>query len=533
MKTVSKSRLVLSVMGLLFSVCVHSQAPIYNSYPSATPTVFLDFDGQFVDGTSWNFSGPLSLGPSNLTNAQITEIFNRVSEDYRPFTINITTDSTKYWSAPANQRMRVIFTISSSWYGAAGGVSYINSFTWGDNTPCFVFTQLLAYTTKYIAEAASHEIGHTLGLNHQSAWDVNCVKTNEYNYGAGTGEISWAPIMGCGYYKNFTLWHNGSNPWGCTNYQDDLSIITGNGNGVTYRADDFSAAMNGGTTQENFTNNQFSVSGVIEKIADQDVIKFTMPAQGLFHLNANPYSIASGDNGSNLDVQLQLLNNSRNILGTYNPDLLLNATIDTTLNAGTYYLMVESSGNIYAPDYASLGSYTLSATYTPMAVLPLHRFELHGANDNGKHALNWIIDADESVTQQVLELSLDGRNFESLASLSPTSRNYAYFPGESNVVYYRLNVRFDNNQQYFSNIVALRNTNEKPFIKSSLVRNLVQVNSPSAFTYTMVDYSGRVIAKGNLVQGMNNINTSNLGSGMYIIQYSNGVQQYAEKFMKQ
>jgi hypothetical protein len=533
MKTVSKFRIVLSIVGLLFSVCIYSQTPIYNSYPSATPTVFLDFDGQYLDGTSWNFSGPLSLGPGNMTNDQITEIFNRVAEDYRPFTINITTDSTKYWSAPADRRMRVIFTISSSWYGAAGGVSYIGSFNWGDNTPCFVFTALLGYKTKWIAEAASHEIGHTLGLNHQSSYDLNCVKTTEYNAGTGAGEIAWAPIMGVGYYRNFTLWHNGSNPWGCANYQDDLSIITTNNNGVSYRNDDYSNNVNGGATQANFANNRFSVSGVIETITDKDVFKFTMPIRGSFHLDANPYSIASDDNGSNLDVKIQLLSNGQTVLGTYNPDLLLNATVDTTLNAGTYFLRVEGSGNIYAPDYASLGSYTLSASYAPITALPVHRFELHGTNDNSKHKLNWIIDADETVVQQILEVSSDGKNFQTLAEVNSTARAYLSMAANNDILYYRLNVKFDDGQQYFSNIVALRNTAEKPSVKNSLVRNSVQVNSPSAFTYTIVDFSGRAIVKGNLVQGTNNISTSGIGNGMYIIKYSNGQEQYAEKFMKQ
>src|SRR6478609_2179102 len=110
MKTASKckTKLALSVLGLLFFVCSYSQIPIYNSYPSAAATVYLDFDGQYLEGTSWNYKGPLTLGPSNLTVAQITEIFNRISEDYRPFNINITTDSTKYWSAPTRLRMRVL-----------------------------------------------------------------------------------------------------------------------------------------------------------------------------------------------------------------------------------------------------------------------------------------------------------------------------------------------------------------------------------------------------------------------------------------
>src|SRR5688572_14178483 len=97
---------------ILVSLCacmnfaVHAQAPV-NSWPSATATIFIDFDGQTVTGSNWNYNGrPIVCGPSGLNQAQMTEVFNRVAEDYRPFNINITTDSTRYWAAPANRRMR-------------------------------------------------------------------------------------------------------------------------------------------------------------------------------------------------------------------------------------------------------------------------------------------------------------------------------------------------------------------------------------------------------------------------------------------
>jgi hypothetical protein len=532
MKTASKckTKLALSVLGLLFFVCSYSQIPIYNSYPSAAATVYLDFDGQYLEGTSWNYVGPLALGPSNMTNDQITEIFNRVAEDYRPFKINVTTDSTKYWTAPVLKRMRVIFTVTSSWYGAAGGVSYINSFSWGDNTPCFVFTALLNYRTKYIAEAGSHEIGHTLGLNHQSSYDNNCNMTAEYNAGVGSGEIAWAPIMGVGYYRNFTLWHYGSNPWGCSSYQDDLSIITNN---IGYRDDDYQGSINGGTTQVNFANSRFSINGVVETVTDKDVIKFTMPVQGLFHLDANPYSIGSGDNGSNLDVNIELLSSNKNVVGTYNPDMALNASIDTFLNAGNYYLRVQGSGNAYAPDYASLGSYTLSASYIPVTVLPVHNLKLNGINDNGKHRLNWIIEADENVSQQTLETSTDGVNFHSLGSLNSNARDYTYLPSTDGISYYRIKVDFQSNKSYYSNIITIKSTASRPKLNNNTVHNSVQINSTSSFAYSIVDYSGRSVSKGNLVQGANHISTFELTNGMYIIQFSNGQEQYTEKFMKQ
>lgn len=531
MKTASKFLTVLSA--LLFSLLSFAQIPAYNSFPSAAATVYLDFDGHFVNGTSWNYNGPISCGPSNITNSQITEIFNRISEDYRPFNINITTDSAIYLAAPQFQRIRVIFTVTSSWYGSAGGVSYIGSFTWGDNTPCFVFTALLQYNTKNVAEAASHEIGHTLGLNHQSAYDQNCLKTAEYNPGLGTGEISWAPIMGVGYYKNLTLWHNGTNPWGCSYYQDDLSIITSVHNGFGYRNDDYSDSANSSAMQANFLNNRFSINGIIEKISDRDVFRFIMPMKGNFHLDANPYSVGSGDNGSNLDIKIDLLNSGKTVVGSYNPDLLLNATIDTTLNPGTYFLQIQSMGNKYAPEYATLGSYNLQATIIPFGTLPLHQLDLHGTNGNNRHLLDWTIVADETVVEQIVEVSSDGKNFQPLRSLNAAARSFSCLPHYSGISYYRLNVTFDDHRQYFSNVVGLRNTVVQPSLTSTLVQNSVSVNSPSSFMYTIVDYSGRTIVKGKLAQGINTISTSGFSKGLYIIQYSNGGELFAERFMKQ
>lgn len=525
---------ILAFCALLISFNSRAQVPLYNSYPSATATVYLDFDGQYVNGTAWNGNGPITCDPANVTNDQVTEIFNRVAEDFRPFNVNITTDSTKYWAAPVYQRMRVILTVTSGWYGAAGGVSFINSFSWGDNTPCFVFTALLNYSSKKLAEAASHEIGHTLGLSHQSAYDNNCVKTSEYNAGTGTGEIAWAPIMGNGYGKNMTLWHNGSNPWGCTDFQNDLAIITSGMNGFTYRADDHSNNANATATLASLSNNQFNVSGIIEQESDSDVFRFTLPAIGNFHLDAMPYNIGVNNNAADLDVQVELISSDQTVLGTYNPDLLLNSVIDTFLQAGTYYLRIEGKGNMYAPEYASLGSYNLNATFTPSVVLPVHRLELRGAVENKKHNLNWDIEADEAVAEQSLEVSTNGINFQTVSVLNNASRNYLYTPGNGIIYYYRLHVQFDNHASYYSNTLTLPNTmNPRPTITNNSVRVAVSVNSPAPFAYTIVDYSGRTVLKGKLLQGMNQINTMSLSNGMYLIQFSNGQEQYVEKFMKE
>ena len=180
MKNLYKS--VLLILALTGTLITKSQVTDLNSYPSAPSVIFLDFNGHALSGTMWNTNGAFTCNSSGLNDAPITEVFNRVAEDYRPFNINVTTNETKYNSAPYNRRMRVVITTSNSWYGSgAGGVAYINSFSWGDNTPCFVFSALLGYNTKNIAEAASHEAGHTFGLRHQSSYNSACVKLSDYH----------------------------------------------------------------------------------------------------------------------------------------------------------------------------------------------------------------------------------------------------------------------------------------------------------------------------------------------------------------
>lgn len=532
MKTYLRTALML--LSFTAAINTNAQVPKLSSLPSAQAVIFLDFDGQTVSSTSWNYAGPIYCGASGLDNTQITEAFNRIAEDYRPFNVNITTDSTKYLNAPATKRMRVIVTVSYEWYGSAGGVAFVNSFTWGDDTPCFVFSSLLSYNVKNISEAASHEAGHTLGLYHQSTYNASCVKTSDYNYGQGSGEIGWAPIMGAGYYQNLTLWNNGPNPYGCTSFQSDLTIITTN-NGFTYRTDDYASTFTGATNAP-FVSNLFNISGIIERNSDQDMIKFTQPAAGRFQLSAIPYNVGTGNSGSDLDMQVTLYNSAQTQLNIFNPGALLSSLIDTTLNAGTYYIKVEGKGNVYAPNYASLGSYSLLGQNGNFSTLPLRQLKLNGQLVSDKHRLTWLIDADEQIAEQILEISTDGRTFSPATIADVTARSYEYRPNISGTVQYRLNVTFDNGRQYYSNIVTLRKTGAAA--KPKLISNLItassfEVSSPGVYAYVVYDLNGKTILQGNLANGSNNISTQKITSGMHLIRFTNGTEQWIEKFVKQ
>lgn len=526
---------LLMTILLLGSINTFAQVPVLSSYPSAPATIYLDFDGQTVKGTSWNVSGPLYLGPSNLNEAQITEIYNRIAEDYRPFNINVTTDSTRYWAAPAKQRMRVIMTISYEWYGRAGGVAYIGSFSWGDNTPSFVFTSLLNYNTKNIAEAGSHEAGHTLGLRHQARYDPICNKTEEYNSGMGSGEIGWAPIMGVGYYRNQTTWHNGPNPYGCTNAQDDLAIITSKTNGITFRADDHDATTRGATMVA-LKGGKFSTQGLINTSDDEDMFEIAMPVTGKFNLDVKPLSAGAGDNGSNLDVNLTLYDSKQRVIDTYNQPELLSASIDTTLNSGTYYVAVGGTGNAYTADYASVGGYTLEGSYGAFTVLPLRQLELKGQADGSTHKLAWTVDADEAIVSQVVETSANGQSFKAVATPDAAARHFSYATKDAAIQQYRLRVTFDNGRTFYSNVIALRNSapSARPQLYTNVIRSgSLMISSPSVFTYTITDYSGRTVAKGTASRGASALPVANITNGSYLIVFSNGQDQYVEKFIKQ
>lgn len=539
--------LLRSVLLLLLFVSartLQAQVPLLNSYPSSGTVIFLDFDGHTVENTSWNITGPIVCGPSGLTSDQITEIFNRVAEDYRIFSLNVTTDSTKYLAASWDKRMRVVVT-NTNWYNAlAGGVSDVGSFGNIDDSPCFVFSASLNLNSKKVSEAISHEAGHTLGLYHQAVFDNSCVRVTDYNSGQGSGEIGWAPIMGLGYAQNMTVWNYGPNSYGCGVIQSDITRIltnTGVPGRPTLRTDDYASTFAGASTAT-FTNNQFVINGIIGKVTtgdstDQDMIKFTTTATGRFRLNAIPFNVGTSNAGSDLDMQVTLYTAAQTQLNVFNPGSLLSSVIDTNLNAGTYYLKVEGKGNQYAPAYGSVGSYSLQGL-TGLAALPLHRLELRGSINNDMHQLSWVIEADEQVTQQLLEMSTDGRNFTTLNDAAAAVRNYAYRPVSGSTVQYRLNVTFDNGRQYYSNVVTLKNTgpHQRPQLISNFITgSTIEVSSPGNFSYQVFDYNGRAVASGTLTNGSNMIRNAGItAAGMYIIRFSDGgTSQWMDKFIKQ
>lgn len=517
------------LLALLVSFNVYS-LPQLSSLPAATATIFLNFNGENVNNSLWQGGTPFTCAPAGMTDAQITEIFNRVSEDYRPFNINITTDSTVFLTAPLNTRIMVIITSTSAWFPGVGGVSYVGSFTWGDDTPCFVFCDRLGpNSTKYVAECCSHESGHTVGLSHQSTYDGSCNLTATYNVGTGSGQVAWAPIMGNSYYRNMSGWNNGPTPYGCTAVQDNLSIITSQ-NGFTYRQDDYSDDISSNPTAINLS--PVPVNGIISTSTDLDAFKFTIAVNSNFRIDVNPYSIGANNSGADLDVKVKLYNAAKVLINNYDPTDKMNVSIDTILNAGDYYMVIQGAGNTNTSDYGSLGSYTITGL---QGTLPIHQVSLSGKSEKNKHMLNWNIISDEAIQSITVESSLTGNNFSTVTHLNGAANSYGYTPYQHNDVYYRLKVTSVLNQTVYSNTILLKDISKTAslFTVSTFVRNQLTVTATASYQYQLNDVNGNIIAKGEGKQGFNQVNMDRQPSGMYILQLINNNQKQTERIIKQ
>ena len=355
---------------------------LLHSNPGATKRIFLDFDGNTTTGTAWVNgativtpaydidNNPSSFSATELAN--IRQIWERVSEDFLPFNVDVTTEDPgieglrKVGNSDTEWGVRV--AIGGTWQtvlpslGSSGGWSYVGVYGNEYFGPAFVFPGSNG-DPKDVTEAISHEVGHNLGLSHDGD------ASQEYYPGHGSGATGWAPIMGVGYYQNLVQWSKGQYT-GANNLEDDLAIISNlTTNGFGYRNDDFGNSI-ATTSNLNFANaTTISTTGIIERNTDLDFFRFNLAVGGAATININP-----AVNGPNLDIEAKLYNASGTLLLTSNPINTLNASFNTTLTAGTYYISIDGVGmgnplTTGYTDYGSLGFYAITGT-VPSATTP-------------------------------------------------------------------------------------------------------------------------------------------------------------------
>lgn len=349
-----------------------------HSNPGASRTVFLDFDGVEVSGTYWNSQSgvasgthagwdPAGDGPgfSSEEMARVRSVWARVAEDFAPFEVDVTTQDPGQAaierSGSADQVYGTRVAVSASRQASdaicgsgCGGVAYLRAFASSTQhaalQPAWVFPAALGNDTKSVAEAASHEAGHNLGLRHDG-----------HSGGAYyTGHGIWAPIMGSGYQRPVVQWSRGSYP-GANNQEDDLQVMLAGG--APLRRDE------AGATLDMAASGPPEGAAVIGTPDDQDVYALGTCA-GDVMVAGSPAGLSP-----NLDLALELLDSTGSVLLTADPRTTglnrdvaqaMGATLVATVPSGPLAVRVSGVGNgdlaTGYDDYGSVGSYSLQVT---------------------------------------------------------------------------------------------------------------------------------------------------------------------------
>ena len=373
--------------------------PSYSSLPGATNTLYLDFGGFNYSGT-WDGKAPgvvpaYHVNPSSsaftaqdLTNIQT--IYSRVAEKFAPFNVNVTTidpaagagrassdaDRQAYYEATTHLTHTIVGG-TNRWFGGGGGVSYLGTFAAanptasGESRTNWVFSAQSPNNTQFVGEAAAHEIGHSLGLDHQSVLNPDGTVASEYRGGSGgpngsdRGPGSKAPTMGVSYYAERGLWASGPSSGAPGHTQNDVQVIvqTGN-NGVSIRDDGVghgrasaSALALSGTQILGSAN-----KGVIVPVDaggaafTDDYFRFTAAGatRAVLNLGVPTGGIAT------LDGTLSVLDAQGNVVAR-SATASLGESLTLDLAGGDYFAVVSSAGN-----YGDMGSFTLSGSLTPV-----------------------------------------------------------------------------------------------------------------------------------------------------------------------
>jgi hypothetical protein len=351
---------------------------VFHSRPGAANLLYLNFAGEVLSNSVWNVevARPEIIATAFSLDADFTtfndaeqlaikRVWERVAEDYAPFNLDVTTERPAKFSARTAHAL-ITKNIDANGLAnptpAAGGLSHVNVFNMPEfarERPVWIYFNNLGGDASFIAEAVSHEIGHTMGLSHDGTTH------SEYYAGHGGGNISWAPIMGTAYNQNVTQWSKGDY-YDANNFEDDLATIAAK---LTYAPDDHSNSYISATPLVIDGTNIVSTKGIIEQNTDIDFFTFATGA-GQVRINLDPWTSSSGTHGNNLDAQVELLRDDGALLARVDSPTNCGAAIQINLPQGFYYLVISGVGvgNPLATTpsgysrYGSLGQYFISGS---------------------------------------------------------------------------------------------------------------------------------------------------------------------------
>jgi hypothetical protein len=436
---------------------------LLNSKPDAEHTVYLNFFGGIFeyhptgqdltvlkfdkDGDSSTFSEAELL--------EVQQIWAGIAEDFAPFDLNITTEL-------PDPGALVNSSLEDDTWGVSlliGEEITLNQFAWSGSEfyldvdlPGYINTKSSDgwWDVELLAAGGSHEIAHTMGLDHDGPGNGG------YYVGHATNAGHWNPIMGQS-NKGITQWSNGDYP-NATNLQDDLAVITSDVNGIDYIVDDHAGSMAFATEMAVLDDAYGSLfaQGIISETADVDWFTFDH-AGGDLILN-----VEVADFSPNLHAGAWLYDASVQEIGAYGSTSSLSvAIIEEGLSSGRYYLKVDGIGNTSGTgysDYGSLGHYTVStgsavlaqympngeststdlSGYSQLSGVTVDNLSSHGFSYSSNYSDSWALDwagsdtlnLDQYITFTVSPNAAD----KALVAETLKASFYSYVSGTSNFV---------------------------------------------------------------------------------------------------
>jgi hypothetical protein len=373
---------------------------LLHSKPGSRRTIFIDLDGASVTGTRWNAAvdghAALAAGPqagwsldaspsfSDAERAAVQDLWQGVAEDFAPFDVDVTTEQPAADVLDRTSTGDLVYgttaLVTGGWgdaprstaddalcAGTCAGIAYNGVFSLGTGSgtthtswqPAFVFGERIG-DAHGLADAVSHEVGHTLGLSHDGT------ASSDYYGGQGV----WGPIMGSPSAYPVTQWSRGEYA-GASRTEDDLAIL-GAAPGVPQRPDDVTDTVAAARAVPAPSGTP-SATGLIGTPADVDVFALGT-CTGSVTVSATPAAAYSPD----VDLSLTVLGSDGTTLagpvdqptGRSSRSVATGLGASATVPAGTGRDLVvrvdgvgsgSASGTGYS-DYGSLGRYLVGVT---------------------------------------------------------------------------------------------------------------------------------------------------------------------------